>query len=107
MLAAMSPIVAAIKVINGQDSTGREITWKVLTDTLRRLEAEGYVARRQVPAVPRQTWYWLRPAGHRLVCALTVLDNWLTSHHPQDATITTGPAGGQDPGAPLSRDSGI
>jgi DNA-binding HxlR family transcriptional regulator len=74
-----------IKVINSDNSTGRETTWKVLTDTLRRLQAEGYVARRQVPAVPRETWYWLRPAGHRLVCALTVLENWLSSHDSQDA----------------------
>ena len=33
-------------------------------------------ARRQVPGVPRETWYWLCPPGQRLICALTVLDDW-------------------------------
>ncbi len=65
-----------IEAINGQAPGGRRISWKVLNDTLRRLEASGHVGRRQVPGVPRETWYWLCPPGQRLICALTVLDDW-------------------------------
>jgi DNA-binding HxlR family transcriptional regulator len=54
------------------------ISWKVLIQTLRRLEEEGYVARREVSRLPRVTRYWLRPAGRRLVSAVARLDAWYT-----------------------------
>jgi DNA-binding HxlR family transcriptional regulator len=41
---------------------------------LRRLEASGYLARREVPNRPRETWYWLLPRGDRLIRALDLLD---------------------------------
>jgi len=69
-----------IEAINSQAGADRVIGWKVLTDTLRRLEASGHVARRQVPGVPRQTWYCLCPPGLRLISALTVLEDWYRSH---------------------------
>jgi len=50
-----------VQAISSQAGGGRAISWKVLDDTLRRLEADGYLARWQVPGVPRQTWYWLCP----------------------------------------------
>jgi DNA-binding HxlR family transcriptional regulator len=44
-----------IEAINAQASDGRQIGWKVLTDTLRRLERSGYVARQEMPGAPRET----------------------------------------------------
>jgi DNA-binding HxlR family transcriptional regulator len=44
-----------IEAINAQASDGRRIGWKVLTDTLRRLERSGYVARQEMPGAPRET----------------------------------------------------
>jgi len=64
-----------IKVINAQ-SRGGHITWKVLADRLRHLEADGYVAREEVLHVPRETRYWLLPRGRRLISALERLDAW-------------------------------
>jgi DNA-binding HxlR family transcriptional regulator len=63
-----------IDTINGQAAD--DISWKVLTSTLRRLEDEGYVLHKEVSRLPRVTRYWLLPAGRRLVRALTRLDAW-------------------------------
>ena len=65
-----------IKAINKQSTDG-QISWKVLEARLRRLEASGYVGRREVLHGPRETHYWLLPRGHRLMTALTLLDDWL------------------------------
>jgi DNA-binding HxlR family transcriptional regulator len=73
-----------IQAINSQAPDGRNVSWKVLNETLRRLEASGHVARRQMPGVPRETWYWLCPPGQRLICALTVLDHWYRYHGLHD-----------------------
>lgn len=71
-----------VQAINTQAPAGRVISWKVLNDTLRRLEASGHLARRQVPGGPRETWYWLCPPGKRLICALTMLDDWYSRQDP-------------------------
>jgi DNA-binding HxlR family transcriptional regulator len=73
-----------IGAINAQASDGHRIGWKVLNDTLRRLERSGYVARQEMPGVPRETRYRLRPPGHRLVSALSQLDTWYDDHEPGD-----------------------
>src|SRR5436190_3936196 len=73
-----------IEAINAQASDGRRIGWKVLNDTLRRLERGGFVARQEMPGVPRETRYRLRPPGHRLVSALSLLDTWYDDHEPGD-----------------------
>jgi DNA-binding HxlR family transcriptional regulator len=67
-----------IEAINAQagNEDGHQISWKVLIDTLRRLEDEGHVAHREVSRVPRETRYWLLPRGRRLVAALNRLDAW-------------------------------
>lgn len=65
-----------IEAINAQAPDDRQIGWKVLKDALRRLERTGYVTRREMPSVPRETRYWLTPPGHRLVSALVQLDTW-------------------------------
>jgi DNA-binding HxlR family transcriptional regulator len=49
-----------IKAINEQSDDG-QISWKVMEDRLRRLEASGYVARCEVLHAPRKTHYWLLP----------------------------------------------
>ena len=73
-----------IEAINAQATNGRRIGWKVLNDTLRRLERSGYVARQEMQSVPRETRYWLRPPGHRLLAALRLLDTWYDEHEPGD-----------------------
>ena len=67
---------------------------EVLNDTLRRLERRGFVARQEMPGVPRETRYRLRPPGHRLVSALSLLDTWYDDHEPGDDT-TGAPSGGE------------
>jgi DNA-binding HxlR family transcriptional regulator len=64
-----------IKAINEQSVDGR-ISWKVLEASMRRLEATGYVAREEVPHVPRETRYWLLHRGRRLLDAVALLDEW-------------------------------
>ena len=70
-----------IKAINAQSSDG-PISWKVLEARLRCLETSGYVARRQVRHVPRETRYWLLPRGRQLITALTLLENWYVGEDP-------------------------
>jgi DNA-binding HxlR family transcriptional regulator len=70
-----------IKAINEQSGDG-QISWKVMEDRLRRLQASGYVARREVLHAPRETHYWLLPRGHRLKRALTLLDAWYDEQDP-------------------------
>jgi len=74
-----------IQAINSRAPAGRPISWKVLNETLRRLEASGHVGRRQVPGVPRETWYWLCPPGEHLLSALAALADWYGGHHPPRA----------------------
>jgi DNA-binding HxlR family transcriptional regulator len=62
--------------INAQAGAGRQISWKVLKETLRRLEADGYIARKEMTRVPRETHYWMLAPGRRLVAALRLLDAW-------------------------------
>jgi DNA-binding HxlR family transcriptional regulator len=70
-----------IKAINAQSRDG-EISWKVIEGRLRRLEAAGYVARQEVPHVPRETRYSLLARGRRLVAALDMLDAWYDEQPP-------------------------
>jgi DNA-binding HxlR family transcriptional regulator len=74
-----------IETINRQAAT--DISWKVLIATLRRLEHEGYVQHREISRLPRVTKYWLLPAGHRLISALTRLDAWF-----EEGEAAAGPA---------------
>jgi len=70
-----------IKAINAQSADG-QISWKVMEARLRRLEASGYVGRREVLHAPRETHYWLLPPGYRLIRALTLLDAWYDEQDP-------------------------
>ena len=67
--------VDLINAINAQSDDG-QLSWKVMEDRMRRLEASGYVARREVPHGPRESRYWLLPRGDRLLRALDLLDTW-------------------------------
>jgi DNA-binding HxlR family transcriptional regulator len=71
-----------IKAINTQSSDGRHISWKVLEARLRSLETAGYVGRREMSHVPRETRYWLLARGHRLISALKLLDTWYSQEDP-------------------------
>lgn len=67
-----------LKSINAQALDGG-ISWKVLVETLRRLETEGYVARQEVPG-PRETRYRLLPPARPLLTALSMLEAWYVEH---------------------------
>jgi DNA-binding HxlR family transcriptional regulator len=86
-----------IQAINAQASDGRQISWKVLNDTLRRLERSGYVTRQEMPGVPRETRYRLRPPGHHLISALSLLDTWYNDHEPGEGHPCA-PSGGPTAG---------
>lgn len=66
-----------IKAINEQARNGRRISWKVLEETLRLLEATGYVSRQEIQNRPRETRYWLLPQASDLIAALEMLETWL------------------------------
>jgi DNA-binding HxlR family transcriptional regulator len=65
-----------LNAINAQAGPERQISWKVLKETLRRLEGDGYIARKEMTRVPRETRYWILDPGRRLVEALTLLEAW-------------------------------
>lgn len=87
-----------IDAINTQAGDGRRIGWKVLNDTLRRLERSGYVVRQEIPSVPRETRYRLRPPGHQLVCAVSLLNTWYDDLDP-GGDGSGAPSGGQTAGS--------
>ena len=80
-----------IKAINAQSDDGH-LTWKVMEDRLRCLEASGYLARREVTNRPRETHYWLLPRGHRLKRALDLLDAWYREQGPDSGSGLDNPA---------------
>ncbi len=58
------------------------ITQKALTDTLRRLERNGMVARRVIPASPVAVEYSLTPVGQSLRAPFAALHDWTVAHGP-------------------------
>jgi DNA-binding HxlR family transcriptional regulator len=62
--------------INAQAGPDRQISWKVLDDTLRRLVSDGYIGRKEMANVARETRYWLLPPGQQLITGLGVLEAW-------------------------------
>src|SRR6266852_4201317 len=57
------------------------ISHRVLTQTLRRLERDGVIARRVFPVVPPQVEYSLTPLGTSLVGLLSDLRTWSEEHY--------------------------
>lgn len=58
------------------------ITQKALTDTLRRLERNGLVARRVIPLSPIAVEYSITPLGRTLQGPFTELYEWAVNHQP-------------------------
>ena len=59
------------------------ISQKMLTQTLRALERDGLVLRRDVAQVPRHVEYELTPLGATLLTPLTAICRWAEQHLPQ------------------------
>ncbi len=57
-----------------------DITQRVLTQTLRRLERDGYVARQVYPTSPPTVEYWLTPMGMLLLEPMGNLVMWANQH---------------------------
>ena len=57
-----------------------DITQRVLTQTLRQLERDGYVARRIYPTSPPTVEYWLTPRGKSLLKAMSGLVAWANAN---------------------------
>jgi DNA-binding HxlR family transcriptional regulator len=58
------------------------VTQKALTETLRRLERNGLVARRVIPVSPIAVEYSITPLGRTLQGPLTSLCEWALNHQP-------------------------
>ena len=56
------------------------ISEKMLIQTLRRLERNGFVARRAYPEIPPRVEYSLTPLGASLSEPITALDRWVELH---------------------------
>ena len=56
------------------------ISEKMLTQTLRGLERDGFVARRPDAMMPPQVEYLLTPLGHSVLKPLAVLRAWAKQH---------------------------
>ena len=56
-----------------------DITQRVLTQTLRNLERDGYVARKVYPTSPPTVEYWLTPLGKSLLKPMFGLITWANS----------------------------
>ena len=59
------------------------VSQKMLTQTLRRLEQDGLVARRVYPVVPPKVEYSLTPLGRTLIGPLRAICKWAEAHLPE------------------------
>jgi len=57
------------------------VTQKMLTQTLRRLERDGLVARYVYPTVPPTVEYELTPLGQTLIEPMRTLHRWADAHY--------------------------
>jgi len=64
-----------LEAIRSQAPQDRQLSWTVLTRTLRRMEDEGYVGHEEVSRLPRLTRYSLTPGGRCLVLWLARMDS--------------------------------
>ncbi|WP_052847130.1 winged helix-turn-helix transcriptional regulator [Streptomyces avicenniae] len=70
------------------------ISPKVLTETLRRLEAHGLVARRRYREAPPRVEYELTPLGRTLLAPLKAVGDWAAEHGDAVAAAREGADGG-------------
>jgi DNA-binding HxlR family transcriptional regulator len=57
-----------------------DITQRVLTQTLRKLERDGYVSRKVNPTSPPTVEYWLTAMGESLLEPMEILIVWANQH---------------------------
>lgn len=62
-----------------------DISKRVLADTLRKLERDGFVSRKVYPTIPQKVEYRLLPLGESLAAQLRPLVDWANKH--QDAVL--------------------
>lgn len=74
------------------------ISQRMLTRTLRGLEADGLVHREVFPTNPPAVEYRLTPLGHSLLVPLSALADWAIEHRPQIATARETRQSGPVPG---------
>ena len=60
-----------------------DISQRMLTETLRNLQRDGFISRKVIPTTPPQVEYALTPLGASLQQALGALAQWSASHHQQ------------------------
>ncbi len=58
-----------------------DISKRVLADTLRKLERDGFVSRKAYPTVPQKVEYRLLPLGESLTAQLQPLVDWANRNH--------------------------
>lgn len=58
------------------------ISQKMLTVTLKTLEADGLISRKMYPTIPPKVEYTLTPLGYSLLPALEMLTSWAVQHMP-------------------------
>lgn len=66
-----------------------EVTQKMLTQTLRSLEAEGFVSRTVYPTSPPTVEYALTPLGKSAVTPLATIFEWAETHFPEMTSFKT------------------
>lgn len=60
-----------------------DVSKRMLAETLRKLERDGYISRKVYPSVPPKVEYRLRPIGESLAAQLRPLVNWANEHHDE------------------------
>jgi len=65
------------------------VSQKMLTETLRELEAHGLVARHDYQTVPPKVDYGLTDLGKSLGRTISVLDQWVVNHYYEVAEART------------------
>ena len=58
-----------------------DISQRMLTETLRHLQRDGFISRKVIPVTPPQVEYALTPMGQSLQTALAALADWSAAHH--------------------------
>ncbi len=58
----------------------RDVSQKMLTQTLRNLEREGLITREVIPTVPTTVKYTLSPTGRSLLVIIEDLETWAYKH---------------------------
>jgi DNA-binding HxlR family transcriptional regulator len=58
-----------------------DISQRMLAQTVRRLEQDGFLSRKVTPSVPPRVDYSLTPLGRSFLQPLNVLIDWADAHH--------------------------